>query len=77
MARKALSDRALCRYFDVAWYPDDRNPGKFFVATTVGTVADAVNVTIPLADSEEHAIQLAVEKLGLRQLYAEGKCCYA
>lgn len=80
MPRKKLSNRELCRYYDICWYEDDRNPGKYFFTTTVGTAADKqadkLNVIYPLGDSEQHVIELAVEILRLRELYENGVRCY-
>lgn len=80
MARKKLSDRQLCRYYDICWYPDENRDGKFYFSTTVGTAADKqadkLKVTYPSADSEDQAIQLAIETLQLRKLYADGVRCY-
>lgn len=73
------SDFELCVFYDVTFYPDSERPGKFFVATTVGSVANNVgmDVYIPLADSVKEAMELAVSRLGLRELYNQGFGCYA
>lgn len=80
MARKKLTDRQLCRYYDICWYQDEARDGKFYFSTTVGTAADKqaekLKVAYPIADSEEEAIQQAIETLHLRKLYAAGIRCY-
>lgn len=67
-----LSNAQLCQMYDVAVYEDSRRPGKFFVATTIGTVADRKEAYIPLAQNREEAEKLAVEHLELEDLYQRG-----
>lgn len=73
--RTPLTDEALCAAYGVAIYAvenlPDHNPkdaGKFEVTTLAEDFPESLS--IPLADSYEAALALAIERLGLAALYA-------
>lgn len=70
-----LSDEALCAAYGVAIYAvedlpnhDPKNAGKFEVTTLADDFQGSQS--IPLVDSYEAAVAIAVERLGLAALYA-------
>lgn len=78
-----VSNRELCERFGIAIYlvgevyeTDkaghpilDEDKDKWFVSAPVGTFAPGEIEAISLSDTEEQAEALAVEKLGLRELW--------
>ena len=78
-----VSNRELCERFGIAIYQvgevyetdragrpiPDEDKDKWFVSAPVGTFAPGEIEAISLSDTEEQAEALAVEKLGLRELW--------